>query len=70
MKVYLDTLERFESRFDNKLKGAKIYSTWAVVAFVITLLFCLGSIILWFIKVKSLILNFHFNINFNDLYHF
>tara|TARA_R110002033_G_scaffold171215_1_gene218622 strand:+ start:336 stop:752 length:417 start_codon:yes stop_codon:yes gene_type:complete len=51
MASHKDTLERFESRFNNKIKEAKIYPTWGVVVFVISILFSIGSITYAF-KVK------------------
>ncbi|MBP0902650.1 DUF6730 family protein [Mariniflexile gromovii] len=38
-------IEGFESRFNDKIKEAKIYPTWAVVVFIIALLFGFCSII-------------------------
>tara|TARA_R110002096_G_scaffold403851_1_gene601498 strand:- start:1224 stop:1535 length:312 start_codon:yes stop_codon:yes gene_type:complete len=49
MDSHTKAIERFESRFNNKIAQAKIYPTWAVVVFVIALLFGTGSIILCFI---------------------
>lgn len=49
MTSHIKAIERFESRFNNKIAQTKIYPTWAVVVFVIALLFGTGSIILWFI---------------------
>lgn len=39
MKEYINTLERFESRFERLLKKAKVYPNWAVVVFIISLFF-------------------------------
>ena len=39
MAIHKDTLERFESRFNDKINEAKIYPTWAVVMFIINILF-------------------------------
>ena len=50
MKEYINTQERFESRFERLLKKAKVYPNWAVVVFIISLLFGLGSILLLVIK--------------------
>ncbi len=47
MAFHTKAIERFESHFDNKIKQAKIYPTWAVVVFIIALLFSTGSIIFW-----------------------
>ena len=38
MASHLNRMERFESRFESKIKEAKIYSTWAVVVFVMAVL--------------------------------
>ena len=40
-----DFIERFENRFENKIKHAKIYPNWAVVVFIMTLLFGVGAIV-------------------------
>jgi len=45
MESHLNTLKSFENRFDIKIKQAKIYPTWAVVVFIITVLFGLGAVI-------------------------
>ena len=38
MASYTKVIERFESRFNNKIKLAKIYPTWAVIVFIIAVL--------------------------------
>ena len=43
MTTHINSLERFENRFDNKIKEAKIYPTWAVIVFIISLLLGLVS---------------------------
>lgn len=45
MNIHKEMLERFESRFNNKINEAKIYPTWAVVVFIIALLIAIGSIL-------------------------
>lgn len=35
MASHLKAIERFEDRFDRKMKEAKIYPNWAVVVFII-----------------------------------
>ena len=45
MESHLNTLKSFENRFDIKIKQAKIYPTWAVVVFIITVLLGLGAVI-------------------------
>ena len=45
-----DFIERFENRFSNKIKNAKIYPTWAVAVFIFSLLFGLISVFLVFLK--------------------
>ena len=47
MASYVNTMERFERRFDSKIKQAKIYPTWAVVVFIIAVLFGAGGIVLF-----------------------
>ena len=38
MDSHTKAIERFESRFENKIKQAKIYPTWAVVVFIMAVL--------------------------------
>lgn len=38
MESQIKAVERFESRFENKIKQAKIYPTWAVVVFIISII--------------------------------
>jgi vancomycin resistance protein YoaR len=49
MQSHLNMLKGFENRFDSKIKQAKIYPNWAVGVFIMTVLFGVGSIILWLI---------------------
>ena len=35
MASHINSIERFENRFNNKIKEAKIYPTWAVVGFTV-----------------------------------
>lgn len=35
----IKAMENFEIRFENKIKNAKIYPTWAVVVFILSLVF-------------------------------
>lgn len=44
MASYTQTVERFEQRFENQLKQAKIYPTWAVVVFVLSILINMFSL--------------------------
>jgi chromosome segregation ATPase len=39
METHLNALKSFENRFEKQLKHAKIYPTWAVVVFIVSLLF-------------------------------
>tara|TARA_R110002096_G_scaffold116337_2_gene252101 strand:+ start:696 stop:1016 length:321 start_codon:yes stop_codon:yes gene_type:complete len=50
MESHTKSIERFESRFKNKIKQAKIYPTWAVVVFIISLLFSISSVFYVIIK--------------------
>lgn len=50
MTTHLNAIERFENRFNNKIKQAKIYPTWAVVVFVVGILFGIVSISCFFFK--------------------
>ncbi len=45
MAIHKDILDRFEGRFNAKIEQAKIYPTWAVVVFIVTLLFGFCSIV-------------------------
>lgn len=38
MTSHLNRMEGFESRFENKIKEAKIYPNWAVVIFIICII--------------------------------
>jgi ribosomal protein L31 len=49
MASHLKAIERFENRFNNKIIQAKIYPTWAVVVFIVSLLFGIGWIISLFV---------------------
>jgi len=44
MASHIKTIERFESRFNNKIKQAKIYPTWAVVVFIVAILLSITSV--------------------------
>ena len=46
MDIHKNLIEGFESRFNNKINEAKIYPTWAVVVFIISVLFGVGAILL------------------------
>ena len=43
MKYTLDSQERIYNRFEGLLKNAKIYPTWAVIVFVVSLLLSIIS---------------------------
>lgn len=43
MKEYIHTQESFGSRFERLLKTAKVYPNWAIIVFIISLLFGVGS---------------------------
>jgi len=45
MNEPINTQERFESRFERLLKTAKVYPNWAVIAFIVSILFGLGLIV-------------------------
>ena len=45
IESHTKAIERFESRFDRKIKQAKIYPTWAVVVFIMAVLFGIGAIL-------------------------
>lgn len=44
MASHTKAIERFESRFENKIKQAKIYPTWAVVVFLISIVLGMVSV--------------------------
>lgn len=50
MDSHIKAIERFESRFNSKIKQAKIYPTWAVVVFIVSLLFAVLSVIYFLLK--------------------
>lgn len=43
MASHLNSLERFQDHFDNKIKEARIYPNWAVVVFVVSLVLGFGA---------------------------
>ena len=49
MASHLKAIERFENRFNNKIDQAKIYPTWAVLVFIVSVLFGLISILYCFL---------------------
>ena len=44
MKLCIKSMESFESRFENKIKQAKIYPNWAVVVFIVSLILGVGAL--------------------------
>jgi len=48
MAIHKNMIEGFERRFNNKINQAKMYPTWAVVVFIISLLFGLYSLVVMF----------------------
>jgi len=44
MASHLNSMERFENRFNDKIEQAKIYPTWAVVVFIACLVFGIASL--------------------------
>ncbi|OYX26444.1 MAG: hypothetical protein B7Z06_05645 [Flavobacteriales bacterium 32-35-8] len=49
MAKHKNMIESFENRFNAKIDQAKIYPTWAVVVFIIAVLYTLGSILRSFV---------------------
>lgn len=45
MVSQLKSIEQFENRFNDKINQAKIYPTWAVVVFIISMLLVFGIIV-------------------------
>jgi hypothetical protein len=50
MERQINSLKSFESHFESKIKQAKIYPTWAVIVFVVSILF--GVVSFSFILIK------------------
>lgn len=44
MASHIQTIERFEQRFENQLKQAKIYPNWAVIVFIMSVLISMLSL--------------------------
>lgn len=44
MASHIQTIERFEDDFENQLKQAKIYPTWAVIVFIMSVLISMLSL--------------------------
>lgn len=51
MASHLNIMERFESRFNNKIEGAKMYPTWAVVVFMMVIMLVI-AILVYYISLK------------------
>lgn len=49
MSIHKTMIGGFESRFNDKINQAKIYPTWAVVVFVVSVLFGIISILCYFL---------------------
>ena len=45
MVSHSQTIERFEERFENQIKQAKIYPNWAVIVFVVSILVSVGLLL-------------------------
>ena len=43
IKAVLNSQERVYNRFENLLENAKIYPNWAVIVFIVSLIFGIGS---------------------------
>lgn len=50
MASHIKAIERFENRFNNKIIEAKIYPNWAVIVFIVSLIFGIISVFICFIK--------------------
>ncbi|MFD0834872.1 DUF6730 family protein [Mariniflexile aquimaris] len=50
MSIHKNMMEGFENRFNNKIKEAKIYPSWAVVVFVICIVVTVVSISMLILK--------------------
>ncbi len=45
MEKQKDAMEQFERWFGNRISGAKIYPTWAVVVFILSVLITIGLVL-------------------------
>ena len=54
MRSQLSEMNSFEIRFNSRVKEAKIYPTWAVVVFIVSILLGVVSVLYVFMKLKSL----------------
>ena len=52
MESHLNALKSFENRFENKIKHAKIYPTWAVLVFIVSLLIGIASLSFYLLNVS------------------
>lgn len=44
MASQVNSMERFENRFNKKIEDTKIYPTWAVVLFIVCIVFTVGLV--------------------------
>lgn len=45
MASHLNSLERFQNHFDDKIAQAKIYPNWAMVVFIVSLVLVVGGMV-------------------------
>ena len=57
---HINALESFENRFDSKIKQAKIYPNWAVVVFIVGILFGVVSFLFVIFKKIEDVVEFYF----------
>ncbi|OBX26154.1 hypothetical protein LX77_02035 [Gelidibacter algens] len=50
MKCCIKNIESFESRFESKIKQAKIYPNWAVIVFIVSLIFGFVCVLLFLLR--------------------
>lgn len=50
MASHINSIERFENRFNNKIEQAKIYPNWAVVVFVVCIVVTVVLVSYMFLK--------------------
>ena len=60
METHINALESFENRFDSKIKQAKIYPNWAVVVFIVGILFGVVSFLFVIFKKIEDVVEFYF----------
>lgn len=55
MESHLKAVKSFEYRFEDTIKKARIYPNWAVVVFVVSLLFGFGGLVMLILNLKNVL---------------